>query len=639
MYSRKYGDEIGPRARRTLEPEQSAVPEDWQHEERHEEVRTPLEMLTRPSAPSRVRSALKWILLASVVFFLVSIGFFVYYLFFGGGASISARNIDIAINGPAQIAGGELTNLEISITNRNREALVSSQLVVSYPPGTRLNPDGCSSQSCTIQVGTIAAGASTVVQVPAIYEGGAGQHAAVTAELDYHLSGSTSVFTASSEYDFVFSTSPLSIAVTGNTQAISGQPMQINVTVSSNSSEGIPNVLLSMSQPFGFKLTSANPAAQQNGVWNLGALNPGDVKTVQINGVLSGQINDSRVFNFVAGTASSTSGSIDAPLGQTSLDVSIAQPFLNLGLTVDNASSTGAIAVAPGDVVSVNISYKNNLSSAISNAVIVAHLSGLAVDGTAIHADNGFYRSTDNSVIWDKTTTGGAFSSLASGQGGTVNFTFQVPSSDQLSGIQNPSLSVAVSAAGQRLGESGVPENLQSTASQKIAVASDLQLAAQGLYFTDPFGATGPLPPVAGQETTYAVTFSITNTTNKITDAVLTADLPPYVRLVGNHYAPATEHVNFANNTGTFTWSVGDIAPGAGLGGTQPRQVTIEVGLTPSTSQIGAIPALLQNITLSGTDSATGASIQKTAPDVTTNIIGDPGFEAINAKVVAPKQQ
>ena len=585
MYSRKYGDEIGPRERRQFEPEQSAVPDDWRHvEQRPGKMMTPLEAIMRPPAPSRVRAILKWTLTAAIVFFVCAIGFFIYYLYFGGASSISARNIDIQITGPAKIAGGELTNLEINITNHNREALELADLVVSYPPGTLLNSDSCTPQSCRISIGTIQAGGSTVVQLPAIYEGGSGQHASVTAELEYRLSGSNSIFVASSAYNFIFSSSPLSIAVTGNSQAISGQPLLLTVSVSSNSAQTIPDVLLSLGTPFGFQLTSATPARQGNGLWDLGPLNPGQTQTVQINGVLSGQVGDSRVFSFTAGTNSNaTSSAIAAPLGSATLPVSIAQPFLGLAISVNGATSSAPVAVAPGDVVNVGITYQNNLSNEIDNAVIVARLSGLSIDGTTITSDDGFYRSTDNAVLWDKTTTGGIFSALPSGASGTVNFTFHVPPSSALQGIQNPLLDISVSAAGQRLGESGVPENLQSTADQKIAVASDLQLTAQGLYFTDPFGASGPMPPRVGVETTYAVTLSVTNTTNQIKDGIVTAAFPPYVRLVGNHYLPASEQVSFAENTGTFTWNVGDIAPGTGLNGTPPRQVTIEIGFTPST--------------------------------------------------------
>ena len=150
------------------------------------------------------------------------------------------------------------------------------------------------------------------------------------------------------------------------------------------------------------------------------------------------------------------------------------------------------------------------------------------------------------------------------------------------------------------------------------------------------------MPPKAEVETRYAIVLSITNTTNAINAGKVTATLPSYVRLVGNHYLPATEKVNFNGTTGTFTWDVGPIAPGVGLNGTAPRRVVIEVGLTPSTSQIGTEPVIVQDIKLTGTDALTGTIVSKKANCsndacggiITTNIVGDLGFSSVNAKVV-----
>lgn len=225
----------------------------------------------------------------------------------------------------------------------------------------------------------------------------------------------------------------------------------------------------------------------------------------------------------------------------------------------------------------------------------------------------------------------------------------------------NPNLDISINAAGNRVSDAGAPESLQSAVDQKIAVASDLELTAQGLYYSNPFGSTGPMPPKAGTETTYAIVFTVTNTTNKITDGSVTATLPPYVRWLGI-FSPNTENVTFNQTAGTVTWDLGDIQPGAGLNGTAPRQAAIAIGFTPSSSQIGQQPSLLQNITLMGIDSVKAAAEQAANPgvviapevlgtanaDVTTNLTqvahtskdsgvnfaGDPGFTAANATVV-----
>ncbi len=407
MYSRKYGNEIGPRPRHEFETEEPRIAEDWEHKE---PKRTQIDLLPAMVLPKRNRtySALKWLLGTSVLFFAGAIAFFVYYLFFGGAAGISARNIDISVTGPAEIAGGESVDLQVTVTNRNRDALEAADLVANFPAGTRLDPSSCSESSCSISLGTIEPGATAAIKLPAIYQGTAGAHDSVGVQLQYQLGGSNSTFTASGNYAFVFSSAPLSIAVDGNSQTISGQLTQMTLTVSSNASQPIPGVLLSASFPFGFKLTSADPAPQDNGMWSLGTLSPGERKTITLSGTLTGETGENKVFHFIAGTqTNATSTGVDTTLGSVDLPVSIAAAFLNMALSVNDASSTNSVVVTPGQLVTVTVQYKNNLDTAITNAVVVAKLSGLPIDGTTVHSNDGFYRSTDTAVLWDKTTTQG----------------------------------------------------------------------------------------------------------------------------------------------------------------------------------------------------------------------------------------
>ncbi len=349
------------------------------------------------------------------------------------------------------------------------------------------------------------------------------------------------------------------------------------------------------------------------------------------------------------GAPSATSTTIDTSLANSTFTLSISQPFLGMSVSVNGASGAGVV-VSPGDSVTVSIGWKNNLPIAITNAVIVARLTGLPIDGTSVRTSTGFYRSSDGVVLWDKSTAPD-LATLAPSAHGLVSFSFQMPSSDALKSILNPRLDISINAAGNRVSEAGVPQNLQAATDQKVAVASDLQLVAQSLYYSNPFGSTGPMPPKAGVETTYALVFTVTNTTNNVTGASVTAQLPPYVRWIGIR-SPSSEKVYYdgklyeggqvstppagdpCQGTTGLCWSLGDVDAGVGLNGTSPRQAAIAIGFTPPTSQIGQQPALLQQIKLSGKDASTGGSISRDVSDITTNILGGPGFSSANATVV-----
>lgn len=632
MYSRTLAEKLKPRPRRDLSETQPIVGEEWKEEEPALPSQT-----VAPRMIGATRVVLWWLLAASVVFFLGAVGFFTYYFTLGGGANpASPNNIDIAISGPTEVAGGEPAQLQIVVTNRNRVTLELADLVITYPQGTRSPTDFATDlPSQRISLGTIEPGGRRQGTISAVFSGSEGAQAAVKAELEYRISGSNSIFVAASDYELAFSSSPLSISIDGNVETTSGQPIELTVTVAADASAPVKDVLLSIDYPFGFKFASASPAPANNeqNLWALGDLSPGERRPVTIRGTLSGEQGDNRVFHFSAGTRKSSSNlAIDTKFASNTYGMRISQPFLGLTIAVNKESGTGVV-ISPGENVIVTINYQNNLSTQISDAVIAARLSGVLLDGSNVNTTDGFFRSSDDTVLWDKTTTQGKLASLPPGERGSVSFTFQMPTSDALKGIVNPRLDINVNAAGRRLSEAGVPQNLQSTVRQNVKIGTDLAVAAQGLYYANPFGSSGPMPPQAGKETTYGVVFTITNTTNKVLNATMTAKLPPYVRWVGV-YRPSTERLTFNQLDGTVTWLVGTIEPGAGLNGVEPRQAAIAIGLTPSTSQIGQSPPLITNIVLKGKDAATGADISREAANVTTNILGDPGFAPANATVV-----
>jgi hypothetical protein len=532
------------------------------------------------------------------------------------------------------------------VTNRNKVPLELADIVITYPKGTR-SPSDFSTDlpNQRISLGTIEPGGKRQGTVSAVLAGQGGQRESLKVDVEYHVSGSNAIFVASSNYAINFSSSPLTVTVDGNSQAISGQPVSLTVNVATNGNAPVRDVVMKADFPFGFKFASATPKPSKDGFWALGDLSPGQKRSITIQGALTGGTGDSRVFHFSAGTRSDISRtSLDTVLADTSFNAAISQPFLGLTVAINDSTKSGVV-VSPGDKVTVAVQYANNLTTPIQNAIVVARLSGLEIDGSTVKTTDGFFRSADDSVFWDKTTTNGVFSTLAPGARGTVAFSFTMPSGEALKNYTNPHLDVTVNAAGNRIAESGVPEVLQATARQSVSLASDLQLIANGLYYTNPFGSSGPMPPKAGAETTYALVFTVRNTTNKITNAVLTASLPPYVRWVGV-YSPASENVKFNQANGTVTWTLGDIEPNVGLGDTPPRQAAIAVGFTPSTSQIGQQPSLLQNIVLKGLDASTTAPVTRTVDDITTNIAkvskssadinvaGEQGFSATNAAVV-----
>jgi len=639
MYSRSLSPKLSPRPRREMADGKSEVEEDW----RRPEPKMPASIVAPTSLRGR-RSPFRWLLIVSSIFFVGAAGFFVYYFTFGDGSlTVSPGNIAIAISGPPSVPGGESTELQISVSNQNRAALQLADLIITYPQGTRFSsntPIDVPNQRQRISLGTIGSGEIRQMPIRAFFSGSEGTRTTLKVELEYRLEGSSAIFVSEASHEIVFSSSPLSISIEGNNETVSGQPVELTVIVNSNAASTMRDVLLNINYPFGFTFTGSTPAPSRqqsrssSGIWELGDIKPGESVRVVPRGTLTGESGDERIFRATIGTRKTPqSGDIDTPLADNSYKMLISKPFLGLGISVNKVADS-SVVVRPGDTVNVTVSWQNNLSTPVTDGVIVARLSGLLIDGEKVRTNDGFYRSSDSAVLWDKNTTAGTLANLPAGAQGSVQFSFIVPESAALQAIQTPRLTISVNAAGKRISESDVPENLQATALKTIKVASSLEILAQGFYYQNPFGSEGPLPPKAGSETTYAIALGVTNTTSRITNAKLTATLPPYVRWLGKYIPSSSESVTYNKTDGTISWNIGNIESGVGIEGVPPRQIAFAIGFTPSTSQIGEKPALLQNIILTGIDSATGESISPQASDVTTNILGDQGFSSSYATVV-----
>ena len=641
MYSRSLSSRLKDRPRREMDEESLPVSEEWR-----KEMPPPHPATAAVAVGGKVMSTIgRWLLITGFAFLIGAVAFLAYYFTIGAGSQPTPPAI--SISAPTRIAGGEPTKLQIVITNNNRAALDLADLVITFPLGTHA-PGTTDEPERRVAIGTFAPGEIKQVPVEAVFSGREGEHASLKVELEYRVRGSSAIYVASLDYELVFSSSSLSISVESNTETVSGQQVLLTVTVASNAPAPVNDVLLKIDYPFGFAFSSGDPRPERPGLWALGNINPGERVSVTLRGTLTGEEGDERIFRTSVGTRKDKGGAIlETVVADYSHRMVISQAFLSLSITVQKEEGSGspgesfsgnpqgreaATIVAPGESVNVSIEWKNNLSTAITDAVIVARLSGIEIDGASVRSTDGYYRSSDSAILWDKTTTGGSLSSLPAGGSGTVGFSFQVPQPLPF-GIQNPSIVISTNAAGKRLSETGVPGNLRATASKTLKLASELEVAAQGLYYENPFVSTGPLPPRANQETTYAILFTVTNTTNAIQNARLTAQMPPYVRSLGMYKPEAGEDISFNVSDGSLTWRIGDIASGVGIS-SPIRWAEIAVGFTPSTSQIGEEPVLLQGITLTGIDSATGAVVTKAVRDVTTNIIGDRGFSPLEATVV-----
>jgi hypothetical protein len=439
------------------------------------------------------------------------------------------------------------------------------------------------------------------------------------------------VFERAGQAQFLIGSAPVSLAVEAPEEAIAGQPFTIDLTVRSNATTPVADLVVKGEYPFGFSVVSSEPKADAGGVWRLGTLSPGTSRSIRVVGAIEGSDGDERVFRFIAGANDDeTDPNVKVPYITIPQTLTIKRPFIS-GTIAIGGQSGKTITISPGANVNGTVAWQNNFSEPVTDVEFVLSFKGPALELGSIQGQNGFFQSADNSIVWSKDQNS-SLASVAPGATGTFSFSFATKSPGAGGTlITNPTIEFNLAVRAVRP-SSGSPEVIASAATARASFASALSLSTQVLHFTGPFGNTGPMPPRAETPTTYTVMWTVKNSSNTVGNGLVSATLPTYVKFVS---AQAGSGITYNEGSRTITWNLGDIKAGTGYT-TASRTGAFQLELTPSGSQAGQVPVLTSAPILNGVDRFAQVQLGAQGEAATTKLIGDSGFQS-GMDVVVPK--
>ena len=569
-------------------------------------------------------SIFKKFFIAAILFFIAAIGF-ASYMFFNGTVSVSNDNIDITILGNAFTKGGEELPLQIEIVNRNKANLELANLVVEYPRGAN------DSQTDVVRlphdaIGTIAPGQSITRNIKVTLFGTEKSIRNVKISLEYHPEGSNAIFSKDKEYPITISSAPLSILVDAPSSVSSDQAFTFNITASLNTTLPEGNTILQMTYPNNFIFDSAIPSPSYgNSVWGLSSLTTTNSIPITIKGRLVGQDGDEQVFHAYAGSTDQTNKSVVSVVYNSFLNkILITKPFLEARILVNNQDKPN-YTVSGNDTINAEVSWANNLSTKITDAQIIAHISGNVFDKSTVRVLNGFYDSANNQIIWDKNYIS-ELGSIQPGSRGSVGFSLKsIPLVGSSNTVKEPQIILDVSIKGKQPAEGFTYNEVNNFSKKTIKILSDLQIASSAVYLA------GAIPPKAESETKYVVTWTLSNSVNNVANASARSVLPIYVNWV-DKIIGSNEKISFNQATREVVWDIGSVKSNTGFDSN--REVSFEISLNPSLSQVGSVPQLMKDIYLSGTDLFTSTIIKSTRAPITTFLSNDSKFTSGDEIVV-----
>ncbi len=603
--------------RAELSPSQVNVGNDW------EDTEIITEHVARKKSKWEKNILRGMVMLA--IFSALGSGAYLLYQYFDPLGKPSDKNIVITFDTPVGVSPGVPADIAVHIVNHNRVALEYANIALLYPLGTRVgdNPDKDLNDEKKV-LGVVQPGEEVVYRTKAVFLGEENEEKEVRALLNYRFEGINSVFTKENTRAMRMLASPLNMSVNMTKEVNAGQELNIAVNVVSNTTIALRDVFVRIDYPQGFTYEGAEPKPTfGNNIWRVGRLEPSGKFAIKLNGVMGGEDTQQKVFHTTVGVGSDkTERDIAAVYGKVSSELTVSRPFIGISLAINGKPAGDAIAQI-GQTIGGVVNWRNNLSTQITNAEIEVKLKGIALDRPSVLPDDGgFYRSWDDTIIWEHTGNP-TLKTIEAGETGSVSFSFRpLPAVTGTQLLTNVMLTAEVTVRGKRLSDENVPEEINVVMAQNVRISSEAQFAARSVYYVGPFVNSGPIPPRIEQETTYTVIWNIVNTSNTITGTRVTAVLPVYVKWYGS-VSPSQEKLSFNESTSEVTWDAGDVMTGTGIS-RPPREVAFQVVLQPSLTQAGLTVSLVNNMMMRAVDSFTNKEITRSIGLVSTALPTDP---------------
>jgi len=565
--------------------------------------------------------SLFWVvLIIATLFFLGSIGYTT-YVFLGGSTIVSGDDVSINIVGPVSVGGGEKFSVDIVVQNNGPVIIESTDLIVEYPEGTKDVDLITEMKRERITIGDIKPGDVKKETLDMAFFGENGENKSVDIRLEYRVPGSNAFFNNEKTFEVALSAAPVIMLVNALDKVSSGQEIEFELKLSSNSDEDIENLMIVAEYPFGFSFVESSIKPKYgNNVWVLDKFSPDDKEVLKVKGVVQAQDDEVRNFRFDAGLPSEdNSEELGIIFSNTAHLVSIEKPFIDLALVVNNSDSP-EIIVESGKRIPTKIVFSNNTNDIVRDVEIRLLLEGEVLNKSGINVSNGFYSSANNVVLFNKDS----YDQLAEVEPRKQERMSLSLDTYDLSRnntkFRNPEVKISAEVKGRRVSEDGVEENITETQIRTVKVQSDMFILPFTLYDLGPITNTGPVPPVVDQDTTYTVLWSLSNSSNNLENTKVVGTLPPYVSW-NNKISPSSEKVTYDSTSRRIIWHVGPVSAGIGFV-TEPREVNFQVTLRPSISQLGGKPVLISNTKLTADDTFVGQTIEEIVSSVNTVIQG-----------------
>lgn len=481
----------------------------------------------------------------------------------------------------------EEVEYSVRYKNNGNITLEDAELIFQYPGGSL--PVDEKTQRVVKPLEDIYPGEERTLAFKARLLGKEGETKKAETILKYRPKNLKAFFESSTTFTSKIQSVPLTFGIELPSRIESGKEVRFFLNYFSNSEWPISNLRVKVEYPLGFEFISSRPQALEKTEWDLPLLNKTEGGRIEVKGRLLGEIREEKIFRANLGMW------LDGEfilLKEITRGTEILRPAISVFQRING--DTNYIA-NPGELLHYEIFFRNVGTEPFQDLFLVSKLESPAFDFDTLRTEFGKFNRGDNFVLWDWQEVP-KLKFLQGGEEGKLEFWITLKrewsesTQDKEFVLKNQVILSQVS------------ENFETKINSRI------EISQKGYFQDEIFGNSGPVPPRAGQTTTYTIIWQAKNYYNDVKNATVKAILPSQVKLTGKIF-PEDAPLTFDSQSKEIVWSLGDLVAGSGVKTSAPN-VAFQVAFTPEASQAGQAPVILGEVKVRGEDSWTGAQLQ-----------------------------
>ncbi len=502
---------------------------------------------------------------------------------------------------PAEIVSGAPSTLVLRFDNRTGEELRDVRLSVSVPEHfLRLETEESGSDETWehLEIGTVPVDGTESIKIHGVMFGDVGGEQTFASAMTFVHGPHDTRGTKRDERTFVPTRSTLELELALPDRMVAGQATEGTVTYRNAGTIDFPEIVIQPRWPEGFAFISANVPLGPDG-FRLPSVTAGSSGALTFRGTL-GSAEGDVAFAFDPSFAFGN----DRYRQETLVHVAKTVP-----IPVQVSHDVNPESVRPGSAASVTATVVNVGEDPVTNVRVT------------IASDSPFAISKTVSVGPKEHPE---LARLEPGESRSVTIPFPLRASVAQSATSVYERIPFATRASAAFDLPATPDAIARDAEISTIMTSPLALDAFARYAApsgDQIGR-GPLPPFAGETTTYWIFWNVRGTTNELSNVRIEGALGPNVSFTGKQTVSVNGGVVFDAASGQISWTSDSVSP-TFAPSSKIVGIAFELALTPGDDQIGSIPTLLKNIHVTATDAVTGAFVSASGATITTDLPND----------------